>query len=120
VASLRHCFIKSNLRIATASGWLERFVRSSGKSRIWFRQELDFGKHTQAVAAANGTIADVMFALSALRLNDDGWNMLPICMNDGAMGQADVDMNRSDLFCVSEIKNGPSILHVLLDRNTTA
>ena len=98
------------------SDWLGLLV----KSRIWFRQELDFRKHTQSVAAADGTIADVMLAVRALRLNNDSGKVLCICVNDGAMGQADVNVNRSYLVCVSEEENGPTILHILLDCHATA
>ena len=61
-----------------------------------------------------------MLAVSALGLNDDGLNMLSTCMNDRTMRQADVNVNGSDLVCVSEIENGSRIFHVLLDCTATA
>ena len=39
MAKTRSCFIKSNLRIATASGWLERFVRC----RTWLDVKVSLG-----------------------------------------------------------------------------
>ncbi len=49
--------------------WLGLLV----ESRIRFGQELDFRKRADAVPPVDGTIADVMLAVSAL------------CLNDGAM-----------------------------------
>jgi hypothetical protein len=60
-----------------------------------------------------------MLRLGVLGLNDDSWHVTPLCMNDAAMRQPDVNMHCSNLACIPEIENGAPVFHVLLHGDTT-
>ncbi len=56
----------------------------------------------------------------ALGLNDNCGNLSSLRMNDGAMGQTDVNMDGANLVCIAKVENGSAIFHVLLDCHATA
>ena len=66
-------------------GWLGLLV----EFRIWFRQEFDFREDAHPGPAPDGTIAYVMLAISAFRLNDDRWNVRSFTAGDAALAQMD-------------------------------
>ncbi len=61
-----------------------------------------------------------MLWVRALRLDNNRRDTGAFGMDDGAVRQADVDVNRSNLPCLSEVENGSATLHVLLDCHSTA